>query len=122
MTDVVVVFLDVGQGDCTVAIDNENTNALLIDCPAGRGSDAIRALRSLGATRLSQVFISHSDMDHLGGMYEVVNSVSVDTVRVNLDSVVSGGSVVERTKLTSRTSSLCWSTRPGSHGRALLRR
>jgi len=85
VTNVVVVFLDVGQGDCTVAIDNENGYAMLIDCPAGRGSDAIRALRSLGVSRLSLAFVSHSDMDHLGGIYETVNwvfEVSRDVVTV----------------------------------------
>lgn len=99
MAAVVVVFLDVGQGDCTFAVDRSTGEAILFDCPAGLGRRAIDALDSAGATRLVVGFASHSDVDHLGGLYEVVTSIPVQHVRVNLDSVVQSGVVAERTKL-----------------------
>jgi competence protein ComEC len=88
MTSVLVGFLDVGQGDCTLVADANNQQVLVIDCPAGRSKEAVSALRRVGASRISVAFVSHSDWDHLGGIYEVVNSVGVDEVRVNLDSIV----------------------------------
>lgn len=89
MTDVAVVFLDVGQGDCTVVVDNENGCAALMDCPGGRSRETVAALRTFGVARLAMAFVSHSDFDHLGGMYETVNSTGVDEVRINLDATVS---------------------------------
>jgi beta-lactamase superfamily II metal-dependent hydrolase len=99
VTDVLVVFLDVGQGDCTLVFDISNEEAILIDCPPRRSREAIAGLGHIGATRLSLAFASHSDLDHLGGLYEVLNSISVDEVRINLDSIVTAGDKAERTKL-----------------------
>src|SRR6266702_1505181 len=105
MTSVLVGFLDVGQGDCTLVADAGNQQVLVIDCPAGRSKEAGSALRRVGGSRISVAFVSHSDWDHLGGVYEVVNSVGVDEVRVNLDSVVAD-SPRERTKLKAAQRSI----------------
>jgi beta-lactamase superfamily II metal-dependent hydrolase len=99
VTDVIVLFLDVGQGDCTLAVDVTNEEAILLDCPAGRSRDAISALIRIGGTRISIACATHSDMDHLGGLYEVVSSVGADEVRINLDSIVTAGDAAQRTKL-----------------------
>lgn len=67
-----VSFVDVGQGDCTLAVDSRTGESLLVDCPTGAYDRAIAELRALGVRRLASVVISHSHEDHFGGVLEVV--------------------------------------------------
>jgi competence protein ComEC len=99
VTQVSVVFLDVGQGDCTLIVDSENREAIIVDCPPRRSRDAVACLRQVGVARLSLVLASHSDLDHFGGLYEVVSSISANDVRINLDSIVTSGDRIEKIKL-----------------------
>lgn len=84
MTDVVVAFLDVGQGDCTIAVDRPTGLGLLIDCPPGRDQQAVSALQAHGATRLQLVIASHQHLDHLGGIYSVAKAFPIEQLRVNM--------------------------------------
>src|SRR5690242_10278291 len=88
MTDVIVVFLEVGQGDCTLVVDREASRAVMIDCPAGRQGEALAEISATGATRLALAIATHSDLDHLGGIYPVVTKVPTDLVRLNMAPVV----------------------------------
>lgn len=83
MTDVVVAFVDVGQGDCVVAVDRCSGDALLVDCPEGRHEQALAALHEHGAHRLQAAFITHQHLDHLGGVYSTVTSFPTSCVRLN---------------------------------------
>ena len=72
-----VTFLSVGQGDCAVL--QVGSEAILVDAgprsPGRNGSpgfDAgervvLKRLRELGVARLRGVFLSHDDLDHIGG-------------------------------------------------------
>ena len=76
-----------------------------MDCPAGRSNEAVAALRYVGGARIALAFATHADLDHVGGMYELINSVGVGEVRINLDSIVSADKW-ERTKLQAALRSI----------------
>ena len=68
-----VEFVDVAQGSCTVAIDRAEKAALVIDCPESR--DHIAAARiDANSAELHAVVVSHSDLDHLGGVHSLITS------------------------------------------------
>ncbi len=69
----VVEFSDVAQGSCTLAIDRSSGTALLVDCPAGRDEIPAERLDKEDATA-ETVIVSHSDLDHLGGVYSFITS------------------------------------------------
>ena len=46
MARVSIVFLNVGQGDCTIAVDHDVGEALLIDCPRGFDGPAVNEIRA----------------------------------------------------------------------------
>jgi competence protein ComEC len=93
-----VAFLDVGQGDSTLVVDQDNGLALLIDCPAGRAGTVADGLNQFGA-RLKAVVASHSDADHFGGLVNVLSRHgSVTDVYFNLDTVAMIG---DKNRLTA---------------------
>jgi competence protein ComEC len=68
-----VVFMDVGQGDATVAVLPDG-RALLVDAGGLAGSAVdigervvAPALRALGVRHLETLVITHGDPDHIGG-------------------------------------------------------
>jgi competence protein ComEC len=83
MTNVVVALVDVGQGDCVLAVDRESGEALLVDCPEGRHRAALAALQDFGARRLNTAVVTHQHLDHLGGVYAVATSCPTSCIRVN---------------------------------------
>ncbi len=83
MTNVIVAFVNVGQGDCIVGVDRNSGRALLVDCPAGRHEDALAALEAYGVTRLELAVVTHQHLDHLGGVYSTVTSFPTGCVRMN---------------------------------------
>ncbi len=70
--EVRVAFLDVGQGDSTVIVLPDQTTAIVVDCPSKKVT--IDYLEENGIVRLSHVFVSHSDSDHIGGMVDLYRS------------------------------------------------
>jgi len=77
-----VVFLDVGQGDATLVQGRDAS--LLVDggsAFSGGGSmgaiAVLPALRALGVTGLDIVAISHGDLDHRGGIPDVLRGLPV---------------------------------------------
>lgn len=64
-----IEILDIGQGDATL-IRPSGTDPVLVDGgPPGGG--VISALDSAGVERLEAVIVTHADLDHVGGLYEV---------------------------------------------------
>jgi beta-lactamase superfamily II metal-dependent hydrolase len=68
--DVSVSFLDVGEADCTIAIDHEAGKALVIDCPAGRAGLVRTFLQEQALARIDLALITHSHSDHAQGIFE----------------------------------------------------
>lgn len=67
----IVEFVDVAQGSCTMAIDSDAGAALVVDCPENR-DDIASARLTANDAELDTVVVSHSDLDHLGGVYTLI--------------------------------------------------
>ena len=83
--EVTVRFVDVGQGDCTVAVDHGTGDALLIDCPKGGAKTAITALRDLGVDRLAVAIITHWHADHYGDVLTVADHFGTPVIHYNCE-------------------------------------
>ena len=73
------LFVDVGQGDCTVALGEKR--AVMID--AGPGSAAHRvkeALGSRGVGELDALVVTHPHADHIGGAAAILQSYRVGKI------------------------------------------
>lgn len=83
--EITVAFLDVGQGDSTVIILPDHSSAIIVDC--FRDSVTIDYLEEKRISRLSYVFVTHTDLDHIGGIVGLLeNFGQVDGVGYNHDT------------------------------------
>jgi competence protein ComEC len=79
-----LVVLDVGQGDAVLV--EGRSGALLVDAgrvfaELDRGRDVVLpALRQLGVRRLDVLAVTHSDLDHRGGIPAVLRGIQVGRV------------------------------------------
>ena len=74
--ELVVHFIDVGQGDCAL-IQHMSTGILIDAGEAANGPRVARYLREAGVTRLEYVIATHPHSDHIGGLSEVVSGFDV---------------------------------------------
>ena len=78
-TELIVRFLDVGQGDATLL--ESRGHWLLIDGGAPSASRKIYAtLEKLGVNHLDAVIASHPDADHIGGIAAALNYATCDSL------------------------------------------
>ena len=75
-----VHFLDVGQGDCIVVV-NDNRNAYMIDGGSTSRLEVgnyqiVPFLKYMGIKELEAVFITHPDEDHINGIMEMMQTDS----------------------------------------------
>ena len=71
----VVSFLDVGQGDCTLVCLPNSAGAVIVDCPESGSKAALDQLRAWGANELVWAIFTHSDYDHAGGMVDLIHNL-----------------------------------------------
>ncbi|MDO4732908.1 MAG: DNA internalization-related competence protein ComEC/Rec2 [Bacillota bacterium] len=80
-----LVFLDVGQGDCSLVITEEQ-QTILIDGGGSRESGSIGEnnllpyLKSRGIDHIDLMISTHPDQDHIDGLLSVLENLPVDTV------------------------------------------
>lgn len=68
-----VAFLDVGQGDSIVIVLPDGQSAILVDCPEGQAPVVFDFLEAHRIQIIEYAFITHSDIDHAGGMVDLIN-------------------------------------------------
>ena len=77
--EIIVAFLDVGQGDSILIRSRDN--AVLIDGgDTNQGPAVLEYLRQAGISRLDYVIATHPHSDHIGGLIPVMNRVEVGRV------------------------------------------
>jgi competence protein ComEC len=79
-TEPTLVVLDVGQGDAILLQDPSGRTVLVDGGPDPRTLD--RALRRNGVSRLDLVVVTHGDLDHVGGVIEILASGRVSELWV----------------------------------------
>jgi competence protein ComEC len=70
--EIKVAFLDVGQGDSTIVVLPDRSSAIVVDCP--RAPIAVDYLEKVGVNTLNYVFLTHTDLDHIGGVVELLEN------------------------------------------------
>ena len=74
--------IDVGQGDSTAVIGP--TQVMLIDAGEPEyGDEVVRYLKELGVRRIDYAVVTHPHSDHMGGMTNVLEQLSVRCLVVN---------------------------------------
>ena len=81
--ELVVSFLDVGQGDATLIQDGSGTSVLFDGGPPE--ARVHRALRSAGVQRLDLVVATHMSRDHQGGLHAVLDRIPTRLLLENGD-------------------------------------
>ena len=81
--EVVVSFLDVGQGDATLIQDGDGTSVLFDGGPPEAGVQ--NALRAAGVRRLDLVVATHQSRDHQGGLHAVLARIPTRMLLENGD-------------------------------------
>ena len=77
--DLEIHFIDVGQGDCSLIIWEDN--AMLIDCGERENSDAVlKYLKKQNIEKLDYIIATHPHSDHIGGMGDIISAMDVDKV------------------------------------------
>jgi len=94
-----VYFLDIGQGDCTLFLAPNRKEVLLIDTGGkveyskalwqerqkkGRQADTlVTFFHSLGITKITNLVLTHGDIDHLGNALALLENIKVDSIILN---------------------------------------
>lgn len=80
-----VDMLNVGDGTCMLV--RSGGDVVMWDCKAARGGvgslpGVVSAARAVGVWRVARVVVTHPDLDHFGGLPEVVGPLGVEEVVV----------------------------------------
>lgn len=80
--EMIVEFIDVGQGDAILIITPKGMSVLIDAGPPESGDAVLRRLEAHHIDQLDLLILSHTDADHLGGIPEIM---------VGLDGVAGSG-------------------------------
>lgn len=79
-TDLIVHFLDVGQGDSIFA-ELPNSETMLIDAGvSGEGEEIISYINNLGYSEIDYLVATHPHADHIGSMAYVVENMDIESI------------------------------------------
>ena len=81
MAELLATFLDVGQGDSTVVV-LPNGGGVLVDCPEGSAPIVVDYLERAQITSLELVVVTHSDLDHAGGVVDSIRGFRGQTLKL----------------------------------------
>src|SRR5215471_7763493 len=75
--DLRVVFLDVGQGNCTV-VKLPDGRIMVIDCNTDSANDnVINFLKKAGISQIDVLVATHPDQDHISGLARLAKMFSI---------------------------------------------
>lgn len=77
--ELIVAFLEVGQGDATVVVAPDESAGAVIDCADGAAPIVTDFLERCNVRVLKLVMVTHSDLDHAGGIVDVVRNFNGPT-------------------------------------------
>ena len=78
-----ITFLDVGQGDATL-IETPKGNKILIDVgPDGRVLNSLSKELHFFEKNIDAIFITHADLDHAGGIVDVLGYFNVSNIYIS---------------------------------------
>jgi len=77
---VLFTFVDVGQGDAVLVSTSDGHHMLVDGGPRSAGPGLAARLRELGVKHLDVLVSTHPHEDHIGGLADVLNAVSVGRV------------------------------------------
>ncbi|MCL5772529.1 MAG: MBL fold metallo-hydrolase [Actinobacteria bacterium] len=78
--NLIVHYIDVGQGDSELIQIPGNINILIDGGPKSSSDKVVLYIKSLGIDKLNIVISTHPHEDHIGGLVSVINSFKVDNV------------------------------------------
>ncbi len=74
-----IYFIDVGQADSTLVIDNDKT--MLIDAGTNdQGENVVQFLKNKGITKIDYLIGTHPHEDHIGGLDNVIDTFDIGTI------------------------------------------
>ena len=79
MSELVVKFVDVGQGDASV-IEFPDGKTMVIDTPTGEGNVVTSTLSADGRSSIDWLVATHPEADHIGGLDTIINTVNIGSV------------------------------------------
>ena len=87
---VVITTIEVGHGTCHIV--QHGTYTMMIDGGSKQNLDVgtntlLPAIRELGITIIETIVVTHSDLDHIAGVVDVLNSVHVSSILVAKQAV-----------------------------------
>lgn len=88
--DLVVHFMDVGQGDSILVQLPDGKNMLIDGGEKGSEKVTVPYIKSLGITVLDYVVATHSDSDHIGGLDDVIKDPDILAKTVFLPQIDTG--------------------------------
>lgn len=80
-----VLFLDVGQGDCTI-IKSKNYTAIIDFGVTDEDNTIYSKLLEFGIARVDLAVITHHHNDHFGGFNNLIKNIKVDNLLINSTS------------------------------------
>jgi len=78
-SELTVAFLEVDRGDATVVLTPGGSEAMLVDCGMGSAASVLDFLQQARVRLLKLVVITHSDLDHVGGVVELLKNFKGQT-------------------------------------------
>ncbi|WP_409251794.1 cell wall-binding repeat-containing protein [Bacillus sp. SCS-153A] len=78
-SDLLVHFIDVGQGDSTL-IQTQNKTVLIDGGKRSAGEKVVSYLKQAGISSIDYLIATHPDADHIGGLIDVLNTIKVKQV------------------------------------------
>lgn len=86
--EVVIAFLDVGQGDCTIAVDLLERRAVIIDCPSWGVAKVKDFVQDHDVTKFDSIIVTHYDDDHFSGVPQLVRDLKPKTLFSNPETLL----------------------------------